>query len=288
MTPMRQPWNALPAEAHDDDAGLRTVPYDYSFQFGLEGKPGNALRQKVTVSVEGSFSAVSIGYGVVPEVTPVIFGPRAPAPLVVALANMLVRRAPPVTLAVASAALSALGASVARPPPTSLRDISLGDLLDAIEAAIPSAPDAPKGMPPLEAALRNGIKLNPDFVRVALGGNGTAVLDEASLTRLFQVVSAPVEDVRFLYALADEGSGREFQSEPVLNIAGLGASDGKRPFRYFAQPVTFAPLATIRMDITELSDFRGELHVALHGYKALGGEGSPTDARGDRARRGRR
>ena len=69
----------------------------------------------------------------------------------------------------------------------------------------------------------------------------------------------------------------------MLNIAGLGAPDGKRPFRYFAQPITFAPLATIRMEITELTDFRGELHVSLHGYKMLGGAGTPAD----RTRRGR-
>ena len=56
-------------------------------------------------------------------------------------------------------------------------------------------------------------------------------------------------------------------------------SDGKRPFRYFAQPITFAPLATIRMEITELSDFRGELHISLHGYKVLGGFGATAASR---------
>ncbi len=75
----------------------------------------------------------------------------------------------------------------------------------------------------------------------------------------------------FCMRSSDEATDREFQSDPVLNIAGLGAADGKRPFRYFAQPITFAPLATIRMEITEQSDFRGELHVSLHGYKMLGG-----------------
>jgi len=62
-----------------------------------------------------------------------------------------------------------------------------------------------------------------------------------------------------------------------LNIAGLGSADGKRPFRYFARPITFAPRATIRMEVTEVSDFEGELHVALHGYKVLGDPNSPTD-----------
>ena len=74
----------------------------------------------------------------------------------------------------------------------------------------------------------------------------------------------------FKYALFDQGSGREFQSEPILNIAGLGSSDGKRPFRYFARPIEFAPRSTIRLQITEVSAFQGELHVSLHGYKTLG------------------
>ena len=73
--------------------------------------------------------------------------------------------------------------------------------------------------------------------------------------------------------------GREFQSDPILNIAGLGAADGKRPFRYFARPITFAPLATIQMEITELSAFRGALHVSLHGYKMLGAGRTPAEAR---------
>jgi len=107
---------------------------------------------------------------------------------------------------------------------------------------------------------------------VALQGDGRAPLDAAILSRLFQVSSVAERDVQFLYALFDEGSGREFQSDPLLSIAGLGAADGRRPFRYFAQPISFAPLATIRMEITEISDFRGELHVSLHGYKLIGSE----------------
>jgi len=96
------------------------------------------------------------------------------------------------------------------------------------------------------------------------------------LQRLFQVVSAPSDQIQFLYALFDDGSGREFQSEPLLNTAGLGSSDGDRPFRYFARPITFEPRSVIRMEVTEKSDFQGELHVTLHGYKVLGSPGTPT------------
>ena len=125
------------------DTASRTVPFDYSFRFALDGIPRSVLRTTLTISVEASFTAVSIGYGVVPEVSPVIFGPR-PAPVIF----------------LAPAAGSRI------------RDITLGDLFESPEAALSSTPDVPKGMPPLEAALRNGIKLNADFA--ALGCRATA------------------------------------------------------------------------------------------------------------------
>jgi hypothetical protein len=236
----------------------RAVPFDYSFRFALDGKLRSVLRTTLTISVEASFTAVSIGYGVVPEVSPVIFGPSPPPPIVILPAPAGLR----------------------------IRDIKIGDLLDSLEAMLPSTPDVPRGIPALEAALRNGIKLNADFAALGLQGNGNALLDPASLSKLFQVVSPPAGDVQFLYALFDEGSGREFQSDPLLNIAGLGSPDGKRPFRYFAQPITFAPRTTIRMEITQLTDFRGELHVSLHGYKVLGPAGAPAPPR-DRPQRRR-
>jgi hypothetical protein len=93
--------------------------------------------------------------------------------------------------------------------------------------------------------------------------------------------------VQFKYALFDDGSGREFQSEPILNIAGLGSASGERPFRYFAQPIIFKPKSTIRMEVTEVSDFTGELHVSLHGYKVLGEPNSPIALAQRRAARGR-
>jgi len=45
-------------------------------------------------------------------------------------------------------------------------------------------------------------------------------LTEDVFGNLFQVVSAPSDEVQFLYALFDEGTGREFQSQPLLNTAG--------------------------------------------------------------------
>ena len=231
----------------------RLVPFDHTFQIKLEGEPQKTHRAKLTVSVEAFFTAVSIGYGVVPELTPIIFGPIRAAP----------------------GSASALG-SGSKPVQRRLRDINLGELMDALENSLRSSPDVPKGMPVLEAALLNGIRLNSKFSGLGLLGDGNALMNEDSLQKLFQLVSAPDRDVQFLYALFDEGTGREFQSDPLLNTAALGAPDGKRPFRYFAKPITFAPLTTIRMDITELGDFRGELHVSLQGYKFLGGADTPT------------
>jgi hypothetical protein len=238
----------------------KTVPFDHSFQFSLNGEPGRTHRGAVTVSVEASFTALSIGYGVVPEITPIVFGADLPPP----------GQPPP-------------GANLRQA--LSLRNIRFNEVLSALERTLSNAPDLGGDTTPLEAALRNGIRLNPQFVALALQGNGNGDIDPASFARLFEVASAPPEDAPFLYSLFDEGSGREFQSGPILSIAGLGSSDGKRPFRYFATPITFRPLSTIRMEITELGRVRGELHVALHGYKMLGGAAVETPGRERRRRR---
>lgn len=221
----------------------RTIPFDYAFRYTLTGQPGTVLRSTVTVSIEAIFTAVSIGYGVIPKVTPLTFGPTEEQ--------------------VPSDGLP------------SLRDITMDGILDSLKAALDEAPLAEIG-PKTGAALKDGIKLNPAFAEIAVLQNGTARLREGVLTQLFQVVGSPPEQIQFLYAIFDEGSGREFQSEPILNIAGLGISDGDRPFRYFARPIMFAPRSTIRLEVTEVSAFQGELHVSLHGYKVLGGAGTPT------------
>ena len=43
----------------------RTIPFDYVFRFELLGIAGKVHSQIVDVSVEGTFTAVSIGYGIV-------------------------------------------------------------------------------------------------------------------------------------------------------------------------------------------------------------------------------
>jgi hypothetical protein len=241
-------------------ARRRTIPFDYAFRYELTGKPGNAINKTVTVSIEGDFVAVSIGYGLVPKVTPIIFGPTIPAPIT----------------------LTESGSKVP------LRDISLGAVLDGLDSKLPETSRLLKRETGPEAVVKNGVKLNPDVAEVALLDGGKTPLAPSILAKLFQIVAAPPENIQFLYAIFDEGSGREFQSEPILNIAGLGISNGDRPFRYFAKPIVFAPQSTIRLEVREASDFQGELHVALHGYKVLGGAGTPTGTIQRRAERMRR
>jgi hypothetical protein len=227
----------------------RAIPFDYTFRFNLEGEPDRVVRSLVTVSVEATFIAVSIGYGVVPKLTPLFFGPG----------------------------INEVSDGERSP---FLRNIRIDSLFDALDAALAQTQDTLRGETGAEAAFKGGIKLNPQFAELALSNNARAILPDDVLRNLFQVVSAPADEIQFLYALFDEGSGREFQSEPLLNTAGLGISNGDRPFRQFSPPITFDPLSTIRMEVTEKSDFQGELHVSLHGYKVLGSPGSPTSRTG--------
>lgn len=242
-------------------AERRAIPFDYAFRFELAGEPGRVANSVVTVSIEATFTAVSIGYGVIPKVDPIIFGPAPPpaAPI-------------PILLAL--------------DPESVLAPVTLDLIVKGLEDALRSTDTTLKGETGAEAVLKNGFKLNPAVAELALKNNGQ--LTDDLRQRLFQVVGTPADLIQFKYALFDEGSGREFQSEPILNIAGLGSAAGERPFRHFAQPIIFRPRSTIRMEVTEVSDFRGELHVSLQGYKVLGDPAAPTGVAQRRNGAGRR
>jgi hypothetical protein len=238
----------------------RAIPFEYAFRFDLRGLRENNISSTVTVSVEAAFTAISIGYGVIPAISAVTFGPND------------------------QELFPVLGATSAAPPPPPsfpLADIEFSHVLAAMRRVLGAGTDS---------TLAVGIRLNPQLANLALLNNGNAGLQLRLIENLFQVVAAPPENIQFRYALFDQGTGRAFQSEPVLSTAGLGIANGDRPFRHFARPITFAPLTTIRMDVTEVSEFPGELHIVLHGYKVLGGAGTPTgraeaQARGRRSRR---
>jgi hypothetical protein len=46
---------------------VKTVPFDYVFQFALEGTPGHKVQDVVEISSEGVFVALSVGYSLMPN-----------------------------------------------------------------------------------------------------------------------------------------------------------------------------------------------------------------------------
>lgn len=248
----------------------RTIPFDYSFTFELRGEPERIAVAKVEVSVEAAFIATAIGYGFRPKAERLVFGGERK------------------DFAGAQGAAPPLPEASARVLPVSLDRIQLGTVLSLAARRLQElqerrpAREGKTAVPPesgsdvLAAIFEGGFRLNPEIARLALLGGAGEPLDDALLPRLFEIIGPPPEDIQFLYAISDAGSGREFQSEPVLNTAGLGDPRGVRPFRQFAVPIVFEPRTAIRMQVTELQTAKGTLHVSLHGYKVLGGAGTPT------------
>ncbi len=255
--------NTAPGAAPPD--ARRSIPFEYSFEYELKGTPGNVVNKTVSVSIEGPFVAVSIGYGVLPRVEFIDFGPDDASDY-------------------DPADFRKTGSLPDEVPVHFLRlDGVLRSFDRALRTRAATVPGEPDGL----GVLRDGIRLNPDLAEIGLRALQTGRIRKQYLGRLLQTVTPTPERVQFKYAIFDEGSGREFQSDPILSTAGLGAADGDRPFRYFARPITFEPRSTIRIQVTEVTRFPGELHIALHGYKSLGGEGTPTSRLRPRRRRGR-
>jgi hypothetical protein len=194
------------AEPTDNEG--RTIPFDYAFRFELKGKLGETHTDKITVSIEAAFTAVSVGYGLVAKALPLRFGPRQED----------------VVLAVRAGAVGNL--------PTTLEQVSFGALIAALD-----------GLPTdqRDQIFSSGLRLTPGFAELALRDDGAGTVPPGVMSELFQAVTVPTEQIQFTYALFDDGSGREFQSAPILNTAGLGTADGERPFHYFARPITFTP-----------------------------------------------
>jgi hypothetical protein len=84
---------------------------------------------------------------------------------------------------------------------------------------------------------------------------------------MFQLLNQP-EDVRFVYSIADAGTGRDLQNRPIFNVAGLGIANGDRPFRILHKPMMFLPRSTIRVQVREVFG-RGRLFLVFQGYKIL-------------------
>jgi hypothetical protein len=211
-------------------AAVKTIPFDYVFQFTLLGQRGNKVQDVVEISTEGLFVALSVGYSLVLDErkTPRTFGP-----------------------VIESSELE-LTASTSRP----LADITLGEIAAGIEK--------------LGADLTLGFRLNPEAVNLLATGLPLNQLSEGVIDRVFETGRVAAEEVSFLYSLDVGNTGREYQNKPIHNIAGLGIANGDRPFRPFAKPIMFEARSFVRIQVEELSGPPGTLFIVLQGYKMLG------------------
>ena len=212
------------------------IPYDYGAVFPITGRPGNVVQSVINTAPDSLFVAVAVGYGFEED--------RGRA------------------LSVVPAEQNGLDP----PPDGTVRpgDITLREL--------PAS------------ALIEGFRINPRSENLIFREDDQrgreltdAPLPEALLKNgtLFQRVRAPAE-ISFLFSILDSGTGRELQDEPVHNIASLGKSNGERPFKLLAQPITFLPRATIRLQIIERSQgVLGNLFVVFYGYQVIGSSGCP-------------
>jgi hypothetical protein len=212
-----------------DKVDVRIIPYDYVATFDLEGEPGHLREDVINISVEGTFIALAVGYGLDQDINYDI--------------------------------------KLMTPPPAQPGEApTLGDVTLA-------------NIPP--HVLMDGFRLNPSLERLTLDkGRLNKDLDFklANDKCVFQWLQggwlSRFKNFNFLYNIIDTGSGRELQNAPIHNIAGLGRSDGERPFRMLAKPLAFLPRSSVRIQMEEKSaQVRGKLYIVLHGYKILGSAG---------------
>ena len=227
----------------------RIVPFDQLVTFELTGRRNNVLEQVINVSIEGHFVAVAISYSVLPGI-PIRFGPKAEP------------------------------ADDVPPPLGKLQDLTIGKLIAGFKEQLRSHKVGEVRIIELtKQMLRSGIQLNPNLADsvLAVDDGSTFPVDSLGndLAALFQAVTFQ-QEVNFLYSIIDNATGRDFQSEPIHNIAGLGIANGDRPFRFFPQPIVFEPRSVIRVQITEISGI-GRLYFVFQGYKVLGTRAQITE-----------
>ena len=141
-------------------------------------------------------------------------------------------------------------------PRVRLSNLSLGALAAGLERS--------------GADLTRGFKLTSEANSLLAANLAIDQVAAGTLGRIFETGAVAAEDVSFLYSLDASGTGREYQSKPIHNIAGLGIANGDRPFRPFAKPVMFEPKTSVRIQVEELSGPAGTLSIVLQGYKMLG------------------
>jgi hypothetical protein len=146
--------------------------------------------------------------------------------------------------------------SVFAVPRVRLSNISLGALAAGLEKS--------------GADLTRGLRLNPNAAGLIAADLPLDQISPGTIERIFETGSVAAEEVSFLYSLDVSSTGREYQSKPIHNIAGLGIANGDRPFRPFAKPMMIEPKSSLRIQVEELSGPPGTLFIVLQGYKMLG------------------
>ncbi len=141
-------------------------------------------------------------------------------------------------------------------PRVRLSNISLGALAAGLERS--------------GVDLTRGFKLNPEANGLIAANLAIDQVAGGTLGRIFETGAVAAEEVSFLYSLDVSSTGREYQSKPIHNIAGLGVANGDRPFRPFAKPFMSEPKSSVRIQVEELSGPAGTLSLVLQGYKMLG------------------
>ncbi len=134
---------------------------------------------------------------------------------------------------------------------------------------------------PVEALI-DGFRIRPgadDLIFIpGLPGEpqfSDTVLGPAQLDRLLTRLKPPSE-LSFLFSIVDTATGRELQDEPTHNLASLGIATGERPFRRLANPISFLPRSTVRLQVIEQTpDAKGTLFIVFYGYRVPVEAGCP-------------
>lgn len=126
------------------------------------------------------------------------------------------------------------------------------------------------GLEKIGTDLTDGFRLNPNFANLAVADLPLDQISPEDRDKIFETGCTAAEEVSFLYSIDVVGTGRELQSRPIHNIAGLGIANGDRPFRPFAKPIVSTPRSSTRIQIEERSGPPGTLFIVLQGYKLLG------------------
>jgi hypothetical protein len=218
------------------------IPYDHAAAFELTGRPGNIVQDVINVASDGVFVATAIGYGFEEQRARPINNP-APAPAT----------APgPVT------------APLVTPGTVTLGELPLTALIEGFRIS-------PQLAPLVFSAPPNRAFINQQIARELFFGSAQ---DRGVIERV-----KPPEDISFFFSIVDSDTGREFQDQPAHNLASLGKSNGERPFRLLARPLSFMPRSTLRLQVAERTEgAQGTLFIVLYGYKILGAACMPETA----------